>query len=75
MNDIAHSPILGIDVSRDHLEGYFLPDGKRFRLVNTEDGHARLIALLLECPDVTVCFEVTGRSGMAALGRSRCGWD
>jgi len=60
MKDIAQTANLGIDVSRDHLDGYFLPDGKRFRLQNTEDGHARLIKLLAEYRDVTVCFEATG---------------
>jgi transposase len=60
MKDITQTPILGIDVSRDHLDGYFLPDGKRFRLPNTEAGHARLIELLALRPDVVVCFEATG---------------
>jgi len=60
MKDIAQAVILGIDVSRDHLDGYFLPDGKRFRLANTEEGHGQLIGLLASRPDVMVCFEATG---------------
>ncbi len=60
MKDITQPPILGIDVSRDHLDGYFLPDGKRVRLANTGDGHAQLIELLAAYPDVVVCFEATG---------------
>lgn len=60
MKDITQMPILGIDVSRDHLDGYFLPDGQRFRKPNTEDGHAQLIELLAAYPDVVVCFEATG---------------
>ncbi len=60
MKDITQPPILGIDVSRDHLDGYFLPDGKRVRLANTEEGHAQLIELLAAYPDVVVCFEATG---------------
>jgi len=60
MKDIAQTSILGIDVSRDHLDGYFLAGGKRFRLANTEEGHAQLIELLAAYPDVTVCFEATG---------------
>ncbi len=60
MKDITQPPILGIDVSRDHLDGYFLPDGKRLRLANTEDGHALLIELLAAYPNVVVCFEATG---------------
>jgi len=60
MEDITQVGILGIDVSRDHLDGYFLPDGKRFRLPNTKDGHTQLIKLLAVRPDVFVCFEATG---------------
>ncbi|MBV1927235.1 MAG: hypothetical protein KUG62_08745 [Rhodobacteraceae bacterium] len=60
MKDITQTAILGIDVARDHLDGYFLPDGKRFRLPNTEVGHAQLIELLVAYPDVVVCFEATG---------------
>ena len=60
MKDITQPPILGIDVSRDHLDGYFLPDGKRVRLANTEEGHAQLIELLAAYPNVVVCFEATG---------------
>lgn len=60
MKNIAQAGILGIDVSRDHLDGYFLPDGKRIRLPNTEEGHTQLIELLAVRPDVVVCFEATG---------------
>lgn len=60
MKDITQTPVLGIDVSRDYLDGYFLPDGKRFRLPNTEEGHGQLIELLAVHPDVVVCFEATG---------------
>jgi transposase len=60
MKDIAQAPILGIDVSRDHLDGFFLLDGKRFRLPNTECGHSQLIDLLSAGHDVVVCFEATG---------------
>jgi len=60
MKDITQTAILGIDVARDHLDGYFLTDGKRFRLVNTEAGHVQLIQLLAAYPDVVVCFEATG---------------
>lgn len=60
MKDITQTSILGIDVSRDHLDGYFLPDGTRFRLANTGEGHAQLIELLEVYPAVEVCFEATG---------------
>ena len=60
MKDITLTAILGIDVSRDHLDGYFLPQGQRFRLANTDEGHAQLIELLAAYPDVVVCFEATG---------------
>ncbi len=60
MKDITQTPILGIDVSRDHLDGYFLPNGKRFRKSNTDEGHAQLIKMLVAYPDVVVCFEATG---------------
>jgi len=60
MKNISQTAIPGIDVSRDHLDGYFLPDGKRFRLANSGKGHAQLIELLAAYPDVKVCFEATG---------------
>jgi transposase len=60
MKDITQTAILGIDVARDHLDGYFLSDGERFRLANTGEGHAQLIELLALRPDVVVCFEATG---------------
>lgn len=60
MKNISQTPILSIDVSRDHLDGYFLPDGKRFRLANSGKGHAQLIELFTAYPDVKVCFETTG---------------
>ena len=49
----------GIDVSRDWLDIHCLPDGKRLRLPNTVEGHARLVDRA-EPVSALVCFEATG---------------
>jgi transposase len=53
--------ILGIDVSRDWLDGFYLPSQERFRHPSTAEGHIALIAMLqhLSGP-VKVGFEATG---------------
>lgn len=59
MNKISQDQILGIDVSRDWLDTYCLPDGFRLRLPNTADGHVQLATVARErC--ALVCFESTG---------------
>ena len=50
---------MGIDVSRDWLDIHCLPDGKRPRLPNKDEGHAHL-ADLARSVDALVCFEATG---------------
>ena len=45
MNRVPHDRIIGIDVSRDWLDIHCLPDGRRLRLPNAPEGHARLVDL------------------------------
>lgn len=53
--------IIGIDVSRDWLDGFCLPGKQRFRLQNSPDGYARLLETLQSMPDgLKVGFETTG---------------
>lgn len=53
--------VVGIDVSRDWLDGFYSPDEQRFRLANSAEGHQQLIAAIREMPGpVEVCFEATG---------------
>lgn len=59
MNTVAQDRIIGIDVSRDWLDGYVLPDDQRFRLPNTGEGHERLAEQALTSKAL-VCFEATG---------------
>lgn len=59
MNNISQDSIIGIDVSRDWLDMYCLPDGLRHRLPNTADGHLQLAAVARE-RSALVCFEATG---------------
>ena len=58
---IAATTVVGIDVSRDWLDGFGFPDGTRFRLANSAEGHANLILMIreLQAP-VQVGFEATG---------------
>lgn len=58
---IAVTTVVGIDVSRDWLDGFRFPGEQRFRLANSAEGHAQLIAAIREMPDrVKVGFEATG---------------
>lgn len=58
---IAEPTVIGIDVSRDWLDGFVIPDCRRFRLANTEEGHARLVALIERIPGpIRIAFEATG---------------
>lgn len=59
MSKISQDQIIGIDVSRDWLDIYCLPDGERLRWPNNGDGHARVAALAVE-RRALVCFEATG---------------
>ncbi|WP_215762444.1 IS110 family transposase [Acetobacter sp. P1H12_c] len=53
--------IIGIDVSRDWLDGFCLPEKQRFRFQNSPDGYARLLEILQGMPDdLKVGFEATG---------------
>lgn len=60
MNTVSSEQVIGIDVSRDWLDIHCLPDGKRLRLPNAPDGHAR-VASLARRRGALVCFEAAGR--------------
>ncbi|MGV8989560.1 MAG: hypothetical protein ACOH2H_25415 [Cypionkella sp.] len=58
---IAATNVVGIDVSRDGLDGFVFPDGARFRLENSAEGHANLILMVREkSAPVQVSYEATG---------------
>lgn len=59
MNKVSHDQIMGMDVSRDWLDTYCLPDGLQLRLPNTADGHVPL-ATVARKRHALVCFETTG---------------
>lgn len=59
MSKLSQARIIGIDVSRDWLDVYCLPEGKRARLPNKVEGHEQVAQLALEL-DALVCFEATG---------------
>ena len=55
---IAATSVVGIDVSRDWLDGFGFPGLQRFRLANAAEGHEKLIAAIREMPGaVKVGFE------------------
>ena len=58
---IAPTTTVGIDVSRDWLDGVSFPDKTRFRLANSAAGHAELILMIEQMTGlVQVGFEATG---------------
>ncbi|TYB83653.1 IS110 family transposase [Oceaniovalibus sp. ACAM 378] len=58
---IAETTLVGIDVSRDWLDGFCLPGQSRFRHSNTKGGHIALVAMIRQIPgSVKVGFEATG---------------
>lgn len=58
---IAETTLIGIDVSRDWLDGFCLCEQKRFRHSNTAEGHRALVAMIRQMPGhVKVGFEATG---------------
>ncbi|CAN7746668.1 IS110 family transposase [Mesorhizobium sp. LjNodule214] len=58
---IAAATVIGIDVSRDWLDGFCIPGGQHFRLPNTSEGHAQLLVQIRRMPAaVRVGFEATG---------------
>ena len=59
MNILSQDVIIGIDVSRDWLDIYCLPEGQHARMPNTDAGHQRL-AELAHGSGAVVCFEATG---------------
>lgn len=59
MTKLSHGRVIGIDVSRDWLDLYYLPGGLRRRVPNRPEGH-EAIANLARDKDAVVCFEATG---------------
>ena len=58
---VAAMTAVGIDVSRDWLDGFCSSDEQRFRLPNSAMGHEQLITVIREMPGpVKVGFEATG---------------
>lgn len=58
---ISEITILGIDVSRDWLDGFCLPSQKRFRHPNNPKGHSALVKMIQQLSGpVKVGFEATG---------------
>jgi transposase len=58
---IAAATLIGIDVSRDWLNGFCVPCGRRFKLPNSPDGHVRLIGIIQDLPaPLRIGFEATG---------------
>lgn len=58
---IAATTVVGIDVSRDWLDGFCVPGEQRFRLANSAEGHEQLTAIIREMPGaIKVGFEATG---------------
>ena len=57
---IAQDRLVGIDVSRDHLDVFCLWDSRHLRLPNATAGHIELVAICQSCQGVRVGFEATG---------------
>ncbi len=57
----AAATLIGTDVSRDWLDGFCVPCGRRFRLPNSADGHAHLVEIIEAVPAPSgIGFEATG---------------
>jgi transposase len=58
---IAATTVVGIDVSRDWLDGFCVPGEQRFRWANSEEVHEQLTAIIREMPGaIKVGFAATG---------------
>ena len=58
---IPAATVIGIDVSRDWLDGFCASSGQRIRLPNTVAGHVELLAQIQDLSrPVRVGFEATG---------------
>jgi transposase len=58
---ITATTLIGIDVSRDWLDGFCFPGERRFRLGNSAEGHDLLVSAIREMPGpVKIGFEATG---------------
>lgn len=55
---VSATTVVGIDVSRDWLDGFCLPGLQRFRLTNSPEGHETLISMIRQMPaPIRVGFE------------------
>ena len=53
--------VVGIDVSRDWLDGFCFPGVTRLRLSNSAEGYEKLISMMRKMPvSAQVGFEATG---------------
>ncbi|WP_220495437.1 hypothetical protein [Paracoccus sp. MC1862] len=46
----AAATLVGMAVSRDWLDGFCLPCGRRFRLPNSPEGHTHLAEIIQDLP-------------------------
>ena len=58
--DVKHQSFIGIDVSKDRLDGHTLPEGDTFSVANDEQGHTELVARLKRLPTPLVVVEASG---------------
>ena len=58
---ITAATVVGIDASRDWLDGFCFPGDRRFRLANSAEGYELLVAAIREMPGpIKIGFEATG---------------
>jgi transposase len=57
---MEHSRVVGIDVSKDHLDAHIRPTGDAFRVSHDETGLAALIERVRPLPPTVVVLEATG---------------
>ena len=63
---VSATTVVGIDVSREWLDGFCLPDLQRFCLANSPEAHENLILMIRQMPaPLRVGFEATGRQEWA----------
>jgi transposase len=59
LSNISQKSIIGIDVSRDYLDIFHLPQNKWLRFENNSKGHNKLVQFAQK-EKAMVCFEATG---------------
>ena len=73
---LAATTVVGIDVSRDWLDGFCLPGLQRFRLANSPEGYKNLILMIRQMPARSgSALKLQGvRSGSFGRGLSQREW-